>query len=85
MAWDGIYFVEFGASQISRTIRYFSFRSPSTTQLVGRMEADKGKTSIGLTVTRDGRSLLVPLTENQESEIVIVDNFDAGVMASRLR
>jgi Tol biopolymer transport system component len=79
---NGIYFMPFGASETSRTIQYSSFTSPTTPKMVYRTAGDASKIYPGLSVTADGRYLVVPLEENQTSEIEVVNNLEANLSGS---
>jgi hypothetical protein len=69
----------FGNAERSRSIEFFSF-SNLRTELIYRTHADATRTFQGFAVSRNGRSILVSLLENQSSEIKVVDNFEAKVI-----
>ena len=75
IADDGIFFVDFGGRERSRIIKFFSFAN-SRTEFVYRTELDAVTFFPGFSATRDGRSLLVSLQANQNSEIIVVNNFE---------
>jgi Tol biopolymer transport system component len=75
MAEDGIYFFNFGTSERSRSLQFYSFAN-SRTELIYQTHADATRHSPGLAARRDGRSILVALLENQNSEINVVDPFE---------
>lgn len=75
VAEDGIYFVNFGTAERARSVEFYSFAT-GRSEVIYRTPEDATKTSPGLAVSRDGRSLLISLLENQSSEITIVDHFE---------
>lgn len=81
VAEDGIYFVNFGTAERSRSIEYYSF-STGRSQVIYRADADATHTIPGFAVSRNGRSLLISLLENQSSEITVIDPFEPKVLSS---
>ncbi len=72
VAADGIYFVNSAGAETSRSIEFFSFADGRRKQLF-QTDADVTRTFPGLTVSSGGRWLVLPLLENQGSEIRVID------------
>jgi Tol biopolymer transport system component len=85
IARDGIFFMSFRSFATSRSIQFLSFAHPASPESVYQTDADATNIVPGLSVTADGRSLLVPLLENQASEIEVVNNFESKVVGSNFR
>lgn len=71
---EGIFFMYFGTAERSRNIQFFSFAHPAT-EFVYRTSADATRNCPGFAASNDGRSIIVPLLENQSSEIQVVTGF----------
>jgi Tol biopolymer transport system component len=70
MVRDGIFFVPGDASG-PRSIRFFSFRTGAITVVV----PIEGTANMGLSISPDGRYLLYSQTDQQSSELMLVENF----------
>ena len=80
LAEDGIFFLYFGTAERSRSIQFFSFTNLRT-EFLYRTQGDATRVCPGFTASRDGRSILVSLLENQSSEIKIVSPFEPNVLS----
>lgn len=67
---DGIFFVR-GPANGASSIRFFSFKTGATT-FVAPME---GPAAMGLSLSSDGRYILYSETEQQSTELMLVENF----------
>jgi len=83
IARDGIFFVNFGTAERSRNLQFLSFAHPASPEVVYQTDADATNIAPGLSVTPDGRSLLLPLLENESSQIEVVNDFVTKLAAAR--
>jgi hypothetical protein len=70
LAPDGIFFVPEPADDRS-SIRFFNFRTRATTYVA----PIQGSVAIGLSLSPDGRHILYSETDQQSSELMLVENF----------
>ena len=74
MTEQGIYFVPSDWS-LSPTIEFLSFASGKVTQIVALEKPPVGRRRPGLSISPDGRWILCALVEQDNSDIMLVENF----------